>query len=449
MRGGFAPCAQSSRSCSRLEAHITRRRLADFLSHSRADQDGVHARHGARASVRVRSVRPTGGGTVCGGGGAIGPRGGGGGKARRRPYDGARGASSTIAASRKITGATPRVGRGGDARGDSRELRDEGARIRASRAEMRASFARSSGGASRGGGGRGRAEGAEVAKLKDRPAPSARWRRHRRSSAARDPVQMRQVAAARREATERAREPRGGGAGWRGDAPSGAPAEEGGVDPPSSSRSSPSTRWSDAQAHPHGDGARAFYRAARRVGLAARACQPEYRAGGSGMKLKSTATFASPTPGRSQRAPRTDAGGNSRANSFSRDIIRSTRRACDFEKVYRVMRCYTSLFRRCGSRRVEMRRRQRARDSPAVPTAPIASPTLWRRVPRQQTRAVRVSSLPAGRLLPHPRRLRLSRREFFLELRDVRPRVASASPVDLSSARGRFFIPETAPTPGT
>ena len=31
------------------------------------------------------------------------------------------------------------------------------------------------------------------------------------------------------------------------------------------------------EAHPHGDGARAFYRAARRLELAARACQPDYR----------------------------------------------------------------------------------------------------------------------------------------------------------------------------
>jgi len=33
-------------------------------------------------------------------------------------------------------------------------------------------------------------------------------------------------------------------------------------------------------AHPHGDGARAFYRAARRLELAARACQPDYHAAG-------------------------------------------------------------------------------------------------------------------------------------------------------------------------
>ena len=32
-----------------------------------------------------------------------------------------------------------------------------------------------------------------------------------------------------------------------------------------------------------------------------------------------------------------------------------------------------------------------------------------------------VFPLPVGRLFPHPRRLRLSRREFLLELRDVRP----------------------------
>ena len=31
------------------------------------------------------------------------------------------------------------------------------------------------------------------------------------------------------------------------------------------------------EAHPHGDGARAFYRAARRVELAAMACQPQYK----------------------------------------------------------------------------------------------------------------------------------------------------------------------------
>ena len=34
------------------------------------------------------------------------------------------------------------------------------------------------------------------------------------------------------------------------------------------------------EAHPHGDGARAFYRAARRIELAARACQPDYRGEG-------------------------------------------------------------------------------------------------------------------------------------------------------------------------
>lgn len=36
------------------------------------------------------------------------------------------------------------------------------------------------------------------------------------------------------------------------------------------------------EAHPHGDGARAFYRAARRLELAARACQPDYRQGTTG-----------------------------------------------------------------------------------------------------------------------------------------------------------------------
>jgi hypothetical protein len=35
------------------------------------------------------------------------------------------------------------------------------------------------------------------------------------------------------------------------------------------------------EAHPHGDGARAFYRAARRLELAARACQPDYHHRGS------------------------------------------------------------------------------------------------------------------------------------------------------------------------
>ena len=119
-------------------------------------------------------------------------------------------------------------------------------------------------------------------------------------------VQMRQVAAARREATERARvnleaAAQAGAETLR----LGAPAEEGGVDPLELVSLIAVHALERCEAHPHGDGARAFYRAARRVELAARACQPEYRAGGSGMKLKSTATFASPTPGRSQRAPRT------------------------------------------------------------------------------------------------------------------------------------------------
>ena len=41
------------------------------------------------------------------------------------------------------------------------------------------------------------------------------------------------------------------------------------------------------EAHPHGDGERAFYRAARRVELAARACQPDYKqTPASGSKLR-------------------------------------------------------------------------------------------------------------------------------------------------------------------
>ena len=120
-------------------------------------------------------------------------------------------------------------------------------------------------------------------------------------------VQMRQVAAARREATERARVnlEAAAQAGAETRSVSARRRRRAGWIPSSSSRSSPSTRWSDARRIRTATAPGAFYRAARRVELAARACQPEYRAGGSGMKLKSTATFASPTPGRSQRAPRT------------------------------------------------------------------------------------------------------------------------------------------------
>ena len=187
------------------------------------------------------------------------------------------------------------------------ELRDDArARIRAElRAEMRRA-ARSSG--------RSRAEAeaeaaaeAEVAKRKiEAGAASARWRRASTVLRSARSVQMRQVAAARREATERARvnleaAAQAGAETLR----LGAPAEEGGVDPLELVSLIAVHALERCEAHPHGDGARAFYRAARRVELAARACQPEYRAGGSGMKLKSTATLASPTPGRSQRAPRT------------------------------------------------------------------------------------------------------------------------------------------------
>jgi hypothetical protein len=101
-------------------------------------------------------------------------------------------------------------------------------------------------------------------------------------------AQMRQVASARRAATERARQNlvAAAEAGIEtlrlGTAPS-----EGGVDPLELVSLIAVHALERCEAHPHGDGERAFYRAARRVELAARACQPDYKqTPGSGTKLR-------------------------------------------------------------------------------------------------------------------------------------------------------------------
>lgn len=91
--------------------------------------------------------------------------------------------------------------------------------------------------------------------------------------------QMRQVASARKEATIRARANleralENGVDTLR----LGADPKDGGVDPLELVSLIAVHALERCEAHPHGDGARAFYRAARRVELAARACQPEYRA---------------------------------------------------------------------------------------------------------------------------------------------------------------------------
>jgi hypothetical protein len=90
---------------------------------------------------------------------------------------------------------------------------------------------------------------------------------------------MRQVASARKEATIRARANleralENGVDTLR----LGADPKDGGVDPLELVSLIAVHALERCEAHPHGDGARAFYRAARRVELAARACQPEYRA---------------------------------------------------------------------------------------------------------------------------------------------------------------------------
>jgi hypothetical protein len=101
-------------------------------------------------------------------------------------------------------------------------------------------------------------------------------------------AQMRQVASARRAATERARQNLAAAAEAGietlrlGTAPS-----EGGVDPLELVSLVAVHALERCEAHPHGDGERAFYRAARRVELAARACQPDYKqTPGSGSKLR-------------------------------------------------------------------------------------------------------------------------------------------------------------------
>ena len=87
---------------------------------------------------------------------------------------------------------------------------------------------------------------------------------------------------------------------------------------------------------------------------------------------------------------------------------------------------------------------------PAVPTAPIASPTLWRRVPRQQTRAVpRVSSsswppLPSSAPSP-PQPPRVSSRAPRRPTRaSHRRRPSTRPPLGVASSR-----PKPAPTPET
>ena len=91
-------------------------------------------------------------------------------------------------------------------------------------------------------------------------------------------TQMRQVASARKEATIRARENLERAAENGVDTLRlGADAKQGGVDPLELVSLIAVHALERCEAHPHGDGARAFYRAARRVELAARACQPEYR----------------------------------------------------------------------------------------------------------------------------------------------------------------------------
>ena len=92
--------------------------------------------------------------------------------------------------------------------------------------------------------------------------------------------QMKQVATARREATIRARENLEAACEAGVDTLRlGADQIEGGVDPLELVSLIAVHALERCEAHPHGDGARAFYRAARRVELAARACQPEYKAG--------------------------------------------------------------------------------------------------------------------------------------------------------------------------
>ena len=90
---------------------------------------------------------------------------------------------------------------------------------------------------------------------------------------------MRRVASARKEATIRARENLERAAENGVDTLRlGADPRQGGVDPLELVSLIAVHALERCEAHPHGDGARAFYRAARRVELAARACQPEYRA---------------------------------------------------------------------------------------------------------------------------------------------------------------------------
>ena len=92
-------------------------------------------------------------------------------------------------------------------------------------------------------------------------------------------TQMRRVASARKEATIRARENLERAAENGVDTLRlGADPRQGGVDPLELVSLIAVHALERCEAHPHGDGARAFYRAARRVELAARACQPEYRA---------------------------------------------------------------------------------------------------------------------------------------------------------------------------
>ena len=107
--------------------------------------------------------------------------------------------------------------------------------------------------------------------------------------------QMRQVASARKEATIRARANlelalENGVDTLR----LGADPKDGGVDPLELVSLIAVHALERCEAHPHGDGARAFYRAARRVELAARACQPEYRAcaENSPSSQKKTASFS-------------------------------------------------------------------------------------------------------------------------------------------------------------
>ena len=92
-------------------------------------------------------------------------------------------------------------------------------------------------------------------------------------------TQMRQVASARKEATIRARENLERAAENGVDTLRlGEDVSQGGVDPLELVSLIAVHALERCEAHPRGDGARAFYRAARRVELAARACQPEYRA---------------------------------------------------------------------------------------------------------------------------------------------------------------------------